>query len=88
MNGLATLDIAVILIYLLGIVIYGISKSKRSSSEDYFLGGRTMTWPIVGIALFSANISSSTLVCLASTPKKVVLGTTAFRFRDTIYYYS
>ena len=50
MNGLATLDIAVILIYLLGIVIYGISKSKRSSSEDYFLGGRTMTWPIVGIA--------------------------------------
>src|SRR6056300_1851975 len=66
MNGLATLDIAVILIYLLGIVIYGISKSKRSSSEDYFLGGRTMTWPIVGIALFSANISSSTLVGLAS----------------------
>src|SRR5210317_1082448 len=66
MNGLGTLDIAVILIYLLGIVIYGISKSKRSSSEDYFLGGRTMTWPIVGIALFSANISSSTLVGLAS----------------------
>jgi SSS family solute:Na+ symporter len=66
MNGLATIDIAVILIYLLGIVIYGISKSKRSSSEDYFLGGRTMTWPIVGIALFSANISSSTLVGLAS----------------------
>ena len=66
MNELATLDIAVILVYLLGIVIYGISKSKRSSSEDYFLGGRTMTWPIVGIALFSANISSSTLVGLAS----------------------
>ncbi len=66
MNGLQTLDIIVILVYLLGIVIYGISKSKRSSSEDYFLGGRTMTWPIVGIALFSANISSSTLVGLAS----------------------
>ena len=66
MDGLSTIDIAVILIYLVGIVIYGISKSKRSSSEDYFLGGRTMTWPIVGIALFSANISSSTLVGLAS----------------------
>ncbi|MEK6152040.1 sodium:solute symporter [Flavobacteriaceae bacterium 3-367] len=66
MGGLETLDLVVILVYLVGIVIYGISKSKRSSSEDYFLGGRTMTWPIVGIALFSANISSSTLVGLAS----------------------
>jgi SSS family solute:Na+ symporter len=66
MGGLGTLDIVVIVVYLVGIIIYGISKSKRSSSEDYFLGGRTMTWPIVGIALFSANISSSTLVGLAS----------------------
>lgn len=66
MGSLQTLDVIVILLYLVGIIIYGISKSKRSSSEDYFLGGRTMTWPIVGIALFSANISSSTLVGLAS----------------------
>ncbi|WP_224484084.1 sodium:solute symporter [Robertkochia aurantiaca] len=66
MGSLQLLDIIVILFYLIGIIIYGISKSKRSSSEDYFLGGRTMTWPIVGIALFSANISSSTLVGLAS----------------------
>ncbi|WP_224488569.1 sodium:solute symporter [Robertkochia flava] len=66
MGSLQTLDVIVILFYLVGIIIYGISKSKRSSSEDYFLGGRTMTWPIVGIALFSANISSSTLVGLAS----------------------
>ncbi|WP_340065085.1 sodium:solute symporter [Ascidiimonas aurantiaca] len=66
MNSLSPIDIGVIVFYLIGIIIYGISKSKRSSSEDYFLGGRTMTWPIVGIALFSANISSSTLVGLAS----------------------
>lgn len=66
MGSLQTLDVIVILLYLIGIIIYGISKSKRNSSEDYFLGGRTMTWPIVGIALFSANISSSTLVGLAS----------------------
>ncbi|MGB5238827.1 MAG: sodium:solute symporter [Flavobacteriaceae bacterium] len=66
MGELGILDITVIVVYLVGIIIYGISKAKRSSSEDYFLGGRTMTWPIVGIALFSANISSSTLVGLAS----------------------
>jgi len=66
MNELSYIDIIVIVVYLIGIVIYGISKSKRENSEDYFLGGRTMTWPIVGVALFSANISSSTLVGLAS----------------------
>ncbi len=66
MNQLQNLDLIVIFLYLIGIIIYGISKSKRSSSEEYFLGGRTMSWPIVGIALFSANISSSTLVGLAS----------------------
>lgn len=66
MSDLSYIDISVIVLYLVGIIVYGISKSKRSSSEDYFLGGRTMTWPIVGIALFSANISSSTLVGLAS----------------------
>lgn len=66
MEGLSSIDIGVIVFYLIGIIVYGISKSKRDSSEDYFLGGRTMTWPIVGIALFSANISSSTLVGLAS----------------------
>lgn len=60
------MDIVVILVYLIGIVVYGISKSKRSNSEDYFLGGRSMTWPIVGISLFAANISSATLVGLAS----------------------
>jgi len=66
MNKLSYIDIAVIVVYLIGIIIYGVLKSKRGNSEDYFLGGRTMTWPIVGIALFSANISSSTLVGLAS----------------------
>ena len=63
---LSGIDLGIIIIYLIGIVWYGISKGKQQSSEDYFLGGRTMTWPIVGIALFSANISSSTLVGLAS----------------------
>ncbi len=64
--NLNQIDLWIITIYLLGIVIYGIFKGKQKTSEDYFLGGRSMTWPIVGIALFSANISSSTLVGLAS----------------------
>lgn len=51
MGGLGVLDIAVIVVYPIGIIIYGISKAKRNSSEDYFLGGRTMTWPYYGSLL-------------------------------------
>jgi len=63
--NLSTVDFVVIAVYFLGIIIYGISQSKRKDSEEYFLGGRSLTWPVVGISLFAANISSSTLIGLA-----------------------
>ena len=78
MNELSAIDLTIIGVYLIGIILYGLSQSKRSNSEDYFLGGRTMTWPIVGIALFSANISSSTLIGLAGSAYK--LDTTVYNY--------
>lgn len=67
---LSWLDIGIMVGYAVLIIAYGIYHGKRKDSEDYFLGGRTMTWPIVGIALFAANISSSTLVGLAGDAYK------------------
>lgn len=64
--GLAPIDIGIIVVYLVGIVWYGIRKGKQESSEDYFLAGRNMVWPIVGISLFAANIGSNTLIGLTS----------------------
>ncbi len=64
--GLNTIDYAIIVVYLVGIVWYGIRKGKQESSEDYFLAGRNMAWPIVGISLFAANIGSNTLIGLTS----------------------
>ncbi len=63
--SLSTLDIAIMLAYAVGIIGYGLYHAKRKNSEEYFLAGRNMIWPIVGISLFAANISSSTLVGLA-----------------------
>jgi SSS family solute:Na+ symporter len=62
---LSTIDIVIMVVYAVAMIWYGLSKAKRQSSEDYFLAGRSMTWPIVGISLFAANISSTTLVGLA-----------------------
>jgi len=64
--GLEVTDYAIIMVYLVGIVWYGIKKGKQESSEDYFLAGRNMVWPIVGISLFAANIGSNTLIGLTS----------------------
>ncbi len=64
--GLSGIDLTIIIVYLVGIVWYGIRKGKQQSSEDYFLAGRDMTWPIVGISLFAANIGSNTLIGLSS----------------------
>jgi len=63
--SLSTLDLTIMAFYLIGIVIYGLMVGKQKNSEDYFLGGRSLTWPVVGISLFAANISSSTLIGLA-----------------------
>lgn len=78
MSVLSTIDFTVIAVYFIGIIFYGISKSKNKSSEDYFLGGRSLTWPIVGISLFAANISSSTLIGLAGS---------AYQLDTTVYNY-
>ncbi|MEM6522408.1 MAG: sodium:solute symporter [Bacteroidota bacterium] len=64
--GLNSIDFIIIIVYLVGIVWYGIRKGKQESSEDYFLAGRDMTWPIVGISLFAANIGSNTLIGLTA----------------------
>ncbi|MFT7121644.1 MAG: SSS family solute:Na+ symporter [Neolewinella sp.] len=64
--SLTTIDMVVMVLYAVFIIGYGLYSAKAKSSEEYFLAGRNMTWPIVGISLFAANISSSTLVGLAA----------------------
>jgi SSS family solute:Na+ symporter len=35
------------------------------SSSDFFLGGRSLTWPVIGISIVAANISSEQMVGMA-----------------------
>ena len=65
MQHLNWIDITIMVLYVLFIVWYGLSKGKSDSSDDYFLSGRNIAWPIVGISLIAANISSNTLIGLA-----------------------
>ena len=64
-----SLDLAIIVIYLVGIVTIGcwagFRQRRGSEGHGYFLAGRTLTWPVIGLALFSTNISTVHLVSLA-----------------------
>jgi SSS family solute:Na+ symporter len=61
-------DLIIIGIYLIVIVTVGIwvGYRKRTSSEQFFLAGRSLRWPIIGAALFTANISTIHIVGLAA----------------------
>ncbi len=68
--GIGTIDLIVIVVYLVGIVGFGCwvglrHRHRGGESKDYFLAGGTLTWPVIGLALFSTNISTLHLVSLA-----------------------
>jgi len=67
--SISPIDTAIIAVYIVGIMALGILAGfkKNTSSEDYFLGGRTLRWPMIGAGLFCANISSIHLVGLAAS---------------------
>src|SRR5512137_1834808 len=67
---IAPADIAVILVYLVGIVGLGLwawkkRQTRQASSAQYFLAGSSLRWTVIGLALFSTNISTIHLVSLA-----------------------
>jgi solute:Na+ symporter, SSS family len=67
--GLHVLDLIVIVGYLVGIFalgcLAGYRQRRNAEGKQYFLAGGTLTWPIIGLALFSTNISTIHLVSLA-----------------------
>ena len=63
--NLSQFDIVIILFYFALVIGLGIVVVKRdATAEDYFLAGRTLTWPVIGFSLFASNISSTTLIGL------------------------
>lgn len=63
---LSTLDLTIIFGYFIIVMVIGILVGRNhKNAEDYFLAGRSMIWPFIGISLFASNISSTTLIGLS-----------------------
>jgi SSS family solute:Na+ symporter len=63
---LALLDIAVFSGCIFAVVAFSMYKSRQeSTSEDYFLAGRGLVWPLIGLSIVAANLSTEQFVGMA-----------------------
>jgi solute:Na+ symporter, SSS family len=67
------IDLAVIVLYLVGIAAIGIFAGyrKQTTTGEYFLAGRSLGWFTIGGAMFASNISTIHLVGLAADGARV-----------------
>jgi solute:Na+ symporter, SSS family len=71
-DPMSHIDWTIIAIYMIGVVGLGVAAGfPRRKSEvggeggHYFLAGNSLAWPVIGLAMFAANISTVHLVSLA-----------------------
>ena len=76
-NPMSSLDWVIIAIYLLAVVSLGVAAGflrrrgeRGGEGGHYFLAGNTLAWPVIGLAMFAANISTVHLVSLAEAAYK------------------
>jgi SSS family solute:Na+ symporter len=68
-SSIPKLDLAIIVSYLVGILLAGVLSVRhlKVTGNVFFLAGRSLSWPVVGAALFASNISTIHLVGLTAS---------------------
>ncbi len=76
-NPMGSLDWTIIAVYLVAVVALGVAAGflrrkggRGGEGGRYFLAGNTLAWPVIGLAMFAANISTVHLVSLAEAAYK------------------
>ncbi len=76
-------DLAIILVYLVGITWFGARfRKSQKSLKDYFLGGRTAPWWAIALSIVSAETSTLTII---GTPTLAFAGN--FGFLQVVFGY-
>src|SRR5947199_7143482 len=63
MTGFSGIDYAVLLLYLVGITVFG-TRFRRSQRtvKDYFLGAKNIPWVVISLSIVATETSTLTLV--------------------------
>jgi SSS family solute:Na+ symporter len=80
------IDLAIIVFYMVAITVTGLISARKQThtSSGYFLAGRSLRWPMIGMALFATNISTVHLVGLAADGYRVGLVIGNFEWMATM----
>ena len=81
MDRIGIIDIVIVVLYLVFIIWWGLRHGKSNGTGSYFLAGRSMPWWIVGLSLFAASISSTTLI--GQTGDAYATGISVFNYNLT-----
>jgi solute:Na+ symporter, SSS family len=59
------LDLTIIVVYLVGVTVFGILKAgSQKTTTDYFLGGKEMKWWAVGFSIVASETSTLTFISI------------------------
>lgn len=59
------IDSIIVIVYLIGSVVFGIYiAGKQKSSDDYFLGGKKLSWWSVGFSIVASETSTLTFISI------------------------
>ena len=62
---ISNIDIGIVISYFVVVIAIGLLIARRTKTgDDFFLGGRSFGWGLIGLSLFASNISSSTIIGL------------------------
>ncbi|OGJ86537.1 MAG: hypothetical protein A2268_15795 [Candidatus Raymondbacteria bacterium RifOxyA12_full_50_37] len=84
--NLHAIDLAVIALSLGFTVFMGLWYSRHAgdNKEEFFLAGRSLTWPLIGASLFAANISSQQFVGQGGLAFSLGIGAVIFQLVGSI----
>lgn len=81
MDRIGIIDIVIVAAYLIFIIWWGLRHGRSNGAGSYFLAGRSMPWWVVGLSLFAASISSTTLI--GQTGDAYATGISVFNYNLT-----
>src|SRR2546428_1050653 len=63
MTGFSFIDYAVLLLYLVGITVFGtLFRRSQRTVKDYFLGAKNIPWVVISLSIVATETSTLTLV--------------------------
>ncbi len=82
---LLVIDFVVLGVFVMVMLYIALSAKKTTTSvEEYFFAGKDLTWPVVGISIIAANISSEHFVGMAAEGYKIGLAVASYEWTAAI----